>query len=147
MELCADASSLGQARDHIDRVGSIDRLQALPVGAARIVGVSIEVDREVADVCFHDVDGQADPQCHAQPNRIFVRFVRVAFGVNQDGSGHGGGQDHDRVLAEWEPPDHGSPVDPRIGHEQNAANRPYCKDRPVPSAIDLGDKDLREQDK
>ena len=147
MEFCADASCLGQAGDHIDCVRVVDALQALPVGAARIVGVSIEVDRQVADVRFHDVDGQTDPQCNAQPNRIFVRFVRVAFGVNQDGSGHGGGQDHNRVLTKWEPANHGSPVNPRIGHEQNAANRPHGKDRPVPPAIDLSDKDLREQDK
>ena len=75
-----------------------------------------------------------------------MRLDRVAFGVNQDSSGHGGGQDHDRVLTEGEPANHGSPVDPCIGHKQNASNRPHSKDRPVPSAIDLGDKDLREQD-
>ena len=142
VQLGAHAPGLGQARDHVDRVRVVDALQALPVGAARVVRIRVEVDRQVADVGLHDVDGQADPQGHAQPDRVLVCLDRVALRVHQDRSRHGGGEDHDCVLAEREPAHHRRPVDPRVGHEGDAANGPHGEDRPVPPAIDFRDDDL-----
>ena len=121
-------------------------LQALPVRSARVVGVRVEVDRQVADVGLHDVDGQADPQGHAQPYRVLVGLGGVALGVDEDGAGHGGGEDHDRVLAEGEPAHHRGAVNPRVGHEGDAADGPHGEDRPVPPPVDLGDDDLGGQD-
>ena len=66
----------------------------------------------------------------------------VALRVDQDRARHGGGEDHDRVLAEREPPDHGRPMDPRVGHEGDAAHGPRGEDRPVPPPIDFRDGDL-----
>ena len=142
VQLGAHSPGLGEACDHVDRVRVVHALQALPVGAARVVRIGVEVDRQVADVRLHDVDGQADPQGHAQPDRILVRLDEVAFRVHQDRARHGGGEDHDRVLAEREPPHHGRPVDPRVGHEGDATHGPHGEDRPVPPPIDFRDGDL-----
>ena len=142
VQLGAHSPGLGQAGDHVDCVRVVDALQALPVGAARVVRIRIEPDRQVADVRLHDVDGQADPQGYAQPDRVLVCLDRVTFRVDQDRSRHGGGEDHDRVLAEGEPPHHRRPVDPRVGHEGDAAHGPHGEDRPVPPAIDFRDGDL-----
>ena len=142
VQLGGDAARLGQACDHVDRVRVVHALQALPVGAARVVRIRVEPDRQVADVRLHDVDGQADPQGHAQPDRVLVRLDRVALCVDQDRARHGGGEDHDRVLAEREPPHHRRPVDPCVGHEGDATHGPYGEDRPVPPPIDFRDDDL-----
>ena len=142
VQLGGDAARLGQAGDHVDRVRVVDALQALPVGAARVVRIRVKPDRQVADVGLHDVDGQADPQGHAQPDRVLVRLDGVALRVHQDRARHGGGEDHDRVLAEREPSHHGRPVEPRVGHEGDAADGPHGKDRPVPPPIDFRDGDL-----
>ena len=142
VQLGAHAPGLGQARDHVDRVRVVDALQALPVSTARVVRIRVEPDRQVADVRLHDVDGQADPQGYAQPDRVLVCLDGVALRVDQDRARHGGGEDHDRVLAEGEPPHHRRPVDPRVGHEGDAAHGPHGEDRPVPPAIDFRDGDL-----
>ena len=142
VQLSGDTARLGQAGDHVDRVRVVHALQALPVGAACVVRIRVEPDRQVTDVRLHDVDGQADPQGHAQPDRVLVRLDRVAFRVHQHRARHGGGEDHDRVLAEGEPSNHGRPVDPRVGHEGDAAHGPHGEDRPVPPAVNLRDDDL-----
>ena len=142
VQLGAHSPGLGQARDHVDRVRVVDALQALPVGAARVVRIRVEVDRQVADVRLHDVDGQADPQGHTQPDRVLVGLDGVALRVHQDRARHGGGEDHDRVLAEGEPAHHGRPMDPRVGHEGDAAHGPHGEDRPVPPPVNLRDGNL-----
>ena len=142
VQLSGHSPGLGQADNHVDRVRIVDALQALPVGAARVVRIRVEVDRQVADVGLHDVDGQPDPQGHAQPDRILVRLDRVALRVHQHRARHGGGEDHDRVLAEREPAHHRGPVDPGVWHESDAADGPHGEDRPVPPAIDFRDGDL-----
>ena len=142
VQLGAHSPGLGQACDHVNRVRVVDALQALPVGATRVVRIRVEPDRQVADVRLHDVDGQADPQGHAQPDRVLVRLDRVALRVHQHRARHGGGEDHDRVLAEREPSHHGCPVDPRVGHEGDATHGPHGEDRPVPPAVNLRDGDL-----
>ena len=142
VQLGGHSPGLGQADDHVDGVRVVDTLQALPVGAARVVCIRVEVDRQVADVGLHDVDGQADPQGHAQPDRVLVCLDGVAFRVDQDRARHGGGEDHDRVLTEGEPAHHGCPVDPRVGHEGDAADGPHGEDGPVPPAVNFRDGDL-----
>ena len=142
VQLSGDTACLGQACDHVDGVRIVHAFQALPVGAARVIRIRIDIDRQVADVGLHDVDGQADPQGHAQPDRVFMRLDGVAFRVHQHRARHGGGEDHDRVLAEREPPHHRRPVDPRVGHEGDAAHGPHGEDRPVPPAVDLRDGNL-----
>ena len=142
VQLGAHSPGLGQACDHVDRVRVVHALQALPVGAARVVRIRVEVDRQVTDVRLHDVDGQANPQGHAQPDRVLVRLDRVAFRVHQHRARHGGSQDHDRVLAEREPAHHRRPMDPRVGHEGDATHGPHGEDRPVPPPIDFRDGDL-----
>ena len=142
MQLGGHSPGLGQACDHVDRVRVVDTLQALPVGAARVVRIRVEPDRQVANVRLHDVDGQANPQGHTQPDRVLVRLDRVALRVHQHRARHGGGQDHDRVLAEREPPHHRRPVDPRVGHEGDATHGPHGEDRPVPPPVNLRDDDL-----
>lgn len=142
VQLGAHSPGLGQADNHVDRVRVVDALQALPVGAARVVRICVEVDRQVADVGLHDVDGQSDPQRHTQPDRVLVRLNGVAFRVHQDRARHGGGEDHDRVLAKREPPNHRRPMDPRVGHEGDASHGPHGEDRPVPPPIDFRDDDL-----
>ena len=145
VEVGGDAARLGQSGDHVDGVGVVDLFEALPVGTARVVRIRVDIDRQVADVRLHDVDGQADPQGNAQPDRILVRFDGVALRVDQDRARHGGGQDHDRVLTEREPPHHRGPVDPRVGHQGDAAHGPHDEDRPVPSPVDFRDDDLGRQ--
>ena len=145
VEVGGNAARLRQACDHVDGVGVVDALQALPVGAARVIRIRIDIDRQVADVRLHDVDGQADPQGHAQPNRVLVSLDGVAFRVDQNRARHGGGEDHDRVLTEREPPHHRGPVDPRVGHQGDAAHGPHGDNRPVPSPVDFRDDDLGRQ--
>ena len=142
VQLGAHSPGLGQARNHVDRVRVVDALQALPVSTARVVRIRVEVNRQVADVRLHDVDSQADPQGHTQPDRVLVRLDRVTLRVHQDRARHCGGQDHDRVLAERKPAHHRRPVDPRVGHEGDAAHGPHGEDRPVPPPIDFRDGDL-----
>ena len=142
VQLRGDAARLRQAGDHIDGVGVVDALQALPVRAARVVRIRIEIDHQVADIRLHNVDGQTDPQCNAQPDRVLVSLDGVAFRVYQDRARHGGRQDHDRVLTKREPPHHRGPVNPRVGHQGDTADGPHREDGPIPAPVNFRDDDL-----
>ena len=145
MEFGGHAPGFRKARDHIESVRVIDMLQALPICSARIVGVRVEIDGEVTDIGFHDVDCKTDPECHTQPNSVFVRLLWIFLRIDKDSSGHCCSKDHDGVFAEWEPTDHWCAVNPRIGHKRNATDRPDNEDCPVPPPVDLSNKHLSDE--
>ena len=138
-----DVTGFGQAWDHGDRPRLVDRLEALPIGCALVVGVRLEVDGEVSDVRLHDVHGEADPQRHAEPDRVAVGFAGVAFAVEEQEARHCGGCDHDGEFTEGEPADHWDAVPDDVGGDRDAADRPEGENRPVPPTIDLCNEDLR----